>query len=307
MIGTASLDKICFWTDEVNFTPFEGLTVDPSIEERGQKLGHDKYYKNTPEYNIDIKYLQKGYSLKGSFNPSKIDPHDIPKLIKQDTGVIFNFENSIVTRCDIQRTGQARYPVNSFHSIIQAATGRKPSKQSTYNSTITTGTTIRQFCMYDKGEEQRQKAKKGEQVFFPPNYLRAEARLLKTTACRTAGINTVQDLLECDPAELYRKETARMLPYLDSLNKEDYNHAATLYERYAHLVNDAGNEGFLRKVLELEGLYNTPESVMFAFIDALPVPSYRKSKIRKQYRTYLAKYPIPKQADIVAELLRFVA
>ena len=296
MIGTAALDKICFWTPEFNFSPFEGLTVDPSIEERGQKLGHDKYYKNTPEYNIDIKYLQKGYSLKGSFNPSKIDPRDIPKLIKQDTGVIFDFENSIVTRCDIERTGQAKFPVISFHDIISAAA--KQTLPNKVKDTVTVGNTVRKLQMYDKGKEQK---------IDITNYLRLEARLLKTTACRTAGINTVQNLLECDPAELYRKETARMLPYLDSLNKEDYNHAATLYERYAHLVNDAGNEGFLRKVLELEGLYNTPESVMFAFIDALPVPSYRKSKIRKQYRTYLAKYPIPKQADIVAELLRFVA
>ena len=273
MIGTAALDKIWLRTTLFNWSPYDGLWEKPSYRVKGEAIGYSQYQqpKGAKDYALDIIKRQEDWELYVRLNPSKVDPAEVQKRIKQDTGVIFDLENSSVSRCDIERTGQARYPVSAFHSVIEAATGRK-AKRGIYQDTITMRNSIRQLQMYDKGKEQKMNV---------INYLRLEARLLKTTACQMAGINTVQDLLECDPAELYRMETARMLPYLDSLNKEDYNHAATLYERYAHLVNDAGNEGFLRKVLELEGLYNTPESVMFAFIDALPVQSYKKNKKRK--------------------------
>ena len=139
------------------------------------------------------------------------------------------------------------------------------------------------------------------------NYLRLEARLLKSEACRTAGIITVQDLLECDPAELYRMEVARMLPNLNNLNNEDYNHAATLYEKWAHLINEVGNEGYLKTILIIEGLGKYSLEVWFAFIDCLDTTRVKKSKLRRQIKDLIAKYPIPKQADIIAELLRFVA
>lgn len=297
MIRTAALDKICFWTPEFNFNPLEGLRKKPPEEEKGEKIGYDRYYKNTPEYNIDIKYFKDRYLLKGSYNPSEVNPDDIPKLIKRDTGVIFDYENSNITRCDIQRTGQAIYGVRSFHSVIEASAGRKPRK-STCQDTITVGTWIRQLQMYDKGKEQ-----KTDMV----NYLRLEARLLKSEACRTAGIITVQDLLECDPAELYRNEVARMLPNLNNLNNEGYNQVATLHENYAYLINEVGNEGFLKTILIREGLTKYSCDVWFTFIDSLDTTRIKKSKLRRQLKDLFAKYPIPKQADIIAELLRFVA
>lgn len=299
MIGTAALDKIWLHTTLFNWDPYEGLWERPALRVKGEAMGYPQYQqpKGAKDYALDIKNHHEEWKLYVRYNPSKVDPAEVQKRIKQDTGVIFDHDNSNIARCDIERTGQALYPVSAFHSVIEAAAGRKP-KRGIYENTITLRNSIRELQMYDKGKEQ-----KTDMI----NYLRLEARLLKSEACQKAGIITVQDLLEWDPAELYRNEVARMLPNLNNLNNEDYNHAATLHENYAYLVNEVGNEGLLRTILIREGLSKYSPEVWFAFIDGLDVPTYKKSKLRKQIKELIAKYPIPKQAHIIAELLRFVA
>ena len=299
MIGTAALDKIWFWTSEFNWDPYEGLWERPALRVKGEAMGYPQYQqpKGAKDYALDIKNHHEEWKLYVRYNPSKVDPAEVQKRIKQDTGVIFDHEKSNIARCDIERTGQALYSVSAFHSVIEAAAGRKP-KRGIYENTITLRNSIRELQMYDKGKEQ-----KTDMV----NYLRLEARLLKSEACRTAGIITVQDLLECDPAELYRNEVARMLPNLNNLNKEDYNQVATLHENYAYLINEVGNEGYLKTIFIREGILKHSCDVWFAFIDSLPTTRVKKSKLRRQFKDLLAKYPIPKQAGIIAELLRFVA
>jgi hypothetical protein len=299
MIGTAALDKICLWTPLFNWDPYEGLWERPALRVKGEAMGYPQYQqpKGAKDYALDIKNHHEEWKLYVRYNPSKVDPAEVQKRIKQDTGVIFDYEKSNITRCDIQRTGHALYPVIAFHSVMEASAGRKP-RRSTYQDTITLGTLIRQLQMYDKGKEQ-----KTDMV----NYLRLEARLLKSEACQMAGIITVQDLLEWDPAELYRNEVARMLPNLNNLNNEDYNQVATLHENYAHLINEVGNEGLLRTIFIKEGIAKYSSEALFAWIDSLDTTRVKKSKLRRQLKDLFAKYPIPKQADIIAELLRFVA
>ena len=299
MIGPAALDKIWLRTTLFNWDPYEGLWERPALRVKGEAMGYPQYQqpKGAKDYALDIKNHHEEWKLYVRYNPSKVDPAEVQKRIKQDTGVIFDHKNSLVSRCDIERTGQALYSVSAFHSVMGAAAGIKP-KRGIYEDTITMRNSIRELQMYDKGKEQKMNV---------INYLRLEARLLKSEACRTAGINTVQNLLECDPAELYRNEVARMLPNLNNLNKEDYNYAATLHENYAYLVNEVGNEGFLKTILIREGLTKYSFDVWFTFIDSLDTTRVKKSKLRRQLKDLFAKYPIPKQADIIAELLRFVA
>ena len=167
----------------------------------------EKQCLNLPGVNIDVQRDRQGdKKLMIGFNPNNT-PLSYVQSVCLDAGLNFDMLQGQVIRTDVERHKQLRYPLNSYHSIIHAASNPRATIKQ-YKDTLSIGIGTGQIQFYDKSKESK---------IDIPRIVRCEVRYLKPKMLQMQGVTTFKTLLQADRMQLYISGGTKFLPKLQTI------------------------------------------------------------------------------------------
>lgn len=183
----------------------------------GQWVKGAKAFVNSPCYQLTIKPILNGdvESESGRDNVKMFIQSSLPKVLKgenyyalndaetvesvkeierdlQDRGVGVNFGECSLSRLDAFRVAVADNPFQTYSPLFRLLNAKR-KRMIDYGTTFLWSNTQRELCVYDKGEEMRNRGITGG---FPANSIRFEYRLLNSRVCKKeTGARKVRDLV----------------------------------------------------------------------------------------------------------------
>jgi hypothetical protein len=290
----SALDKIWLSTPEFTFNPAQ-ITCQPAKVVSGEVQGSDTYYYNAELWNIDIKHVHGSPMLKVAYNPAIIDHSDVLKALC-DVGIKFDADTARVVRFDIQRTATMQHDISAYrHAFFSASYTR--FNQVAYQTTYNVRNKQIECELYDKSRESKLKE---------PNRCRLEVRYKRAALCCKFGITTYSDLRDADLYSLYVAGIDRTLPYLHKLESERVNAIATMQQELNNL-HHSGTYGALTTLLKRHGFNSIGADMLMQIIQGADMDKKKKYRMRQEVRRMESEFILPPQADIIADLLKFVA
>lgn len=159
--------------------------------------GSRAYFKEPlcqSNYRVDV----NEYGMKIEFNPSKIlygsnwktvDEQEAKKVLKMiggslsKKGVLTSFNESVVSRIDLERTVQLSQRINAYEGILRSFSPRRmKSSRSYFGNQFVYGNQSRKVTFYDKSEELSKK----QGINLDVNLLRCELQLVRTSSVERA-------------------------------------------------------------------------------------------------------------------------
>lgn len=167
----------------------------------------EKQCLNLPGVNIDVQRDRQGdKKLMIGFNPNNT-PLSYVQSVCLDAGLNFDMLQGQVIRTDVERHKQLRYPLNSYHRIIHAASNPRATIKQ-YKDTLSIGIGTGQIQFYDKSKESK---------IDIPRIVRCEVRYLKPKMLQMQGVTTFKTLLQADRMQLYISGGTKFLPKLQTI------------------------------------------------------------------------------------------
>jgi hypothetical protein len=213
-----------------------------------------------------------------------------------EIGIKFNPETARIARFDVQRTATMRHDISAYrHAFVSAAYSRL--NLVTHKTTYTVHNKQVECQLYDKSIESNLKE---------PNRCRLEVRYKRSSLCSKLGIATFADLRGADLHNLYLFGIEKTLPYLHNLEAERVNKVATMQQELNHL-HQSGTYGALTTLLKKHGFNSIGADMLMQIIQGAEMDKKKKYRMRQEVRRLEADFILPPQADVIADLLKFVA
>lgn len=291
----ASLDKVVIYTNDFEFNREQVVHQRPPIK-YGQEQGLDKYYHNAELFNVDIENRSGSLELKVSFNPNKVSDTFVMQELN-DRNIYFDLDKSRVRRIDIERTCYMPNHISAYREALYAATNERNIRNA-YDTTFRFGNGGGQVVFYDKSIEAN----------LPlPNLHRLEAKLLNAPTCSKSGIVFYSDLRSIDLHKTYVQRIHHHLPNLHKLEARQVNMVANMQHFYNKL-REAGERAPLDIILKYTGFNNLGISALMQIIEGAPnLTRQQRWREKKKVREESAKFAPTTRADVVSDLLQFVA
>jgi hypothetical protein len=289
-----ALDKLWLFTPDFDFDPKQ-ITCQPAKIVSGEVHGMDTYYHNGELWNLDIKHVNGTPNLKVAYNPANVTHTEVMKGLG-DKGIKFNPETARIARFDVQRTATMRHDISAYrHAFVSAAYSRL--NLVTHKTTYTVHNKQVECQLYDKSIESR---------LNEPNRCRLEVRYKRSSLCSKLGITTFADLKSADLYNLYLLGIEKTLPYLHNLEAERVNKVATMQQELNNL-HQSGTYGALTTLLKRHGFNSIGADMLMQIIQGAEMDKKKKYRMRQEVRRLEADFILPPQADVIADLLKFVA
>lgn len=289
-----ALDKLWLFTPDFDFDPKQ-ITCQPAKIVSGEVHGMDTYYHNGELWNLDIKHVNGTPHLKVAYNPANVLHGQVMKSLN-DIGIRFNDETARIARFDVQRTATMKHDISAYrHAFVSAAYSRL--NLVTHKTTYTVHNKQVECQLYDKSIESR---------LNEPNRCRLEVRYKRSSLCSKLGITTFADLKSADLYNLYLLGIEKTLPYLHNLEAERVNKVATMQQELNNL-HQSGTYGALTTLLKRHGFNSIGADMLMQIIQGAEMDKKKKYRMRQEVRRLEADFILPPQADVIADLLKFVA
>lgn len=290
----SALDKLWLFTPEFDFDPKQ-ITCQPAKIVSGEVQGMDTYYHNGELWNLDIKHVNGTPQLKVAYNPANVTHTEVMKGLN-DIGIKFNHETARIARFDVQRTATMRHDISAYkHAFFSASYSR--FNQVAYQTTYNVRNKQVECELYDKSKESNLRE---------PNKCRLEVRYKKASLCSKLSITTFADLRGADLHSLYVLGIEKTLPYLHNLEAERVNRVATMQQELNQL-HQSGTYGALTTLLKRHGFNSIGADMLMQIIQGAEMDKKKKYRMRQEVRRLEAEFVLPPQADVIADLLKFVA
>ncbi|MFN7833328.1 MAG: hypothetical protein ACK5Q2_15220 [Bacteroidota bacterium] len=290
----AALDKLWLFTPDFNFKP-ELITCQPAKIVAGEVHGMDTYYYNSELFNLDIKHVNGTPHLKVAYNPANVLHGQVMKSLN-DIGIRFNDETARIARFDVQRTATMKHDISAYRHAFFSATYSR-FNQVAYQTTYNVRNKQVECELYDKSRESNLKE---------PNRCRLEVRYKKASLCSKLGITTFADLKEANLHQLYIAGIDKTLPYLHNLEAERVNQIATLQNQLNQL-HHSGTYGALTTLLKQHGFNSIGADELMQIIQGADIDKKKRYRMKQEVRKLEAKFVLPPKADVISDLLKFVA
>jgi hypothetical protein len=291
----AALDKVVIYTNDFEFNPEQVVHQRPPIK-YGKEQGMDSYYYNAELFNVDINSKSGAPVFRLSFNPNKVSDTFVLQELA-DKNIYFDMDKARVRRIDIERTCYMPNHISAYREALYSATNERNIRNA-YDTTFRFGTGGSQVVFYDKSIEAN----------LPlPNLHRLEAKLLNASTCRKSGIMFYSDLKSTDLHTTYVQRIHHHLPNLHKLEAVTVNRLASMQNFY-NALREAGERAPLDIIMRYHGFNNLGIGMLMGIIDGAPnLTRQQRWREKKWIREQSAKFAPVTHADVVADLLQFVA
>ena len=181
----ASNGKWVYGAKAIANTPNYQCTIKPMFRGEGESTGVNLFIQTS---------LPKVMNGENYYSLSETETIESVKKLEtdlQNRGIGLNLGDCKLSRVDAFRVAIAENPFLTYAPLFRLLRAKR-TRMTDYGTTFLWRNTQRELCVYDKGEEMRNRGIKGG---FPNNSIRFEYRVLNSKACqKETGTRTVREL-----------------------------------------------------------------------------------------------------------------